>query len=50
MNNKRLDFRKNKINSHQKRIDELKKKISSPDYMNFAMEKIASDLTHLLFR
>lgn len=32
------------------RIDELRKKINSPDYINVAIEKIASDLTHLLFR
>lgn len=34
----------------KKRIEEIRKKLRSHQYIRKATEKIASDLTHLLFR
>ncbi len=51
MNNKKVDPNNSENRTLDKqKIDELRKKINSPEYINLAIEKIASDLTHLLFR
>jgi len=35
---------------NKNKINELRKKLNTPEYLTTAIEKIASDLTHLLFR
>lgn len=51
MNNKKVETNNSENRTlDREKIDELRKKINSPEYINLAIEKIASDLTHLLFR
>ncbi len=50
MNSKKAEINETNKGLDRKKIDELRKKINSPEYINLAIEKIASDLTHLLFR
>ncbi len=35
---------------NKKKIMELREKLNTPEYLSTAIEKIAADLTHLLFR
>ncbi len=41
---------RNKVVINNNKISELRKKLNTPEYINTAIEKIASDLTHLMFR
>ncbi|MCX7632703.1 MAG: hypothetical protein N2Z22_05160 [Turneriella sp.] len=45
---KTTELGKKTFSSHEARIQEYKLRIRDPEYMNFAIERIATELTHFL--
>lgn len=48
MNMEDREIKKGKITGNYKRIEEYRKKISDNDYLDHAIKKIATDLSHYL--
>jgi hypothetical protein len=48
MNMEDREIKKGKITGDYKRIEEYRKKISDNDYLDHAIKKIATDLSHYL--
>ena len=44
------ELRKRKYNSRQEKITEYQKRITDDDYLDYAIDKIAAELTHFLLK
>jgi hypothetical protein len=50
MNKEEREIKQSKINGDQRRIDEYRKRIADEQYLDHAIHKIATDLSHYLTR
>ncbi len=50
MNMEDREIKKGKITGNRKKIEEYRKKISDSDYLDHAIRRIATDLSHYLTR
>ena len=50
MNKDEREIKQGKLNGDSHRIDEYRKRISDEDYLDHAIHKIATDLSHYLTR
>jgi hypothetical protein len=48
MNKDEREIKQNKLSGHSQKIQEFKKRVSDEEYLDHAIKKIATDLSHYL--